>query len=111
MPLVAFNLLESIRLLGAATANFATRCVEGIQADRERCQEMVERSLMLVTAIAPKVGYDQAAKIAKEAHTKRKTVREVVRAMKLMPEAELDRVLDPTGMTHPGIPAGGVAGE
>ena len=109
MPVAAFNLLQSIALLATAAQNLATRCIDGITAT-DRGPEMVERGLMLATALAPAIGYDAAAKIAKEALATGKTVREVARQRtKLAPE-ELDRLLDPARMTEAGLevePAGG----
>jgi len=102
MPLIAHNILESIRILTAAIETFADRCVSGITANIERCDEMVETSLAMCTALAPKIGYDRAAEIAKEAFATGRTVRDVAREMKVLPDAELDEVLDPTLMTEPG---------
>jgi fumarate hydratase class II len=76
--------------------------VKGIEADDERCAEMIEQSLAMVTALAPKIGYDQAAEIAKEAYRRGKTVREVVREKGVLSEAELKKVLDPRSMTEAG---------
>jgi fumarate hydratase class II len=101
MPLIAHNLLESIRLLANAVDNFSKRCVEGLEADRERCEEMIERSLALTTALAPKTGYNEAARIAKKAYEQRKTIRQVVEAEGLLSKEELNRLLDPLSMTSP----------
>jgi fumarate hydratase class II len=98
IPLIAFALHESIRCLAAASRTFAERCVEGLEANRERCRELVERSLMLVTALAPVLGYDVAASVAKEAHATGRTLREVVLARALLTPEELDRRLDPREM-------------
>jgi len=81
---------------------FTRRCIDGITADSERCEQMIERSLAMCTSLAPKIGYDQAAAIAKEAYAEGKTVRQVARAKGVLPEAELDRTLDPAAMTAPG---------
>ena len=78
----------------------------GIQADRERCLWLVERSLMAVTALVPRIGYKEAARVAQEAHRTGKTVREVVLRLGLVPEGELDRLLDLSSMTEPGIRPG-----
>jgi fumarate hydratase class II len=104
MPLAATCLLESIELLANAADNFNRRCVAGLVAT-ERGPEMVEKGLMLATALAPVIGYDEAAKIAKEAHRTGATVRELARDRGL-DESELDRVLDPERMTEPGLGAG-----
>ncbi len=104
MPLIARNLLSSIRLLSCSVTLFAERCIAGLEADRERCAALVEQSLAMVTALAPVLGYDQAAALAKEAHASGKTIREVVQQRQLLPEGELAAILDPWPMTEPGIP-------
>ncbi|WP_305041765.1 class II fumarate hydratase [Geoalkalibacter sp.] len=104
MPMMSHNLLQSIELLGNAARLFGARCVQGLNADRARCEGLVEESLAMVTALAPALGYDQAAAIAKEAWAGKKTVREVIREKKLLGEEELTRLLDPRPMTEPGIP-------
>lgn len=101
MPLIAHNLLESIRLLSNGCRLFAEKCISGIEADEKRCQEMIEKSLAMCTALAPRIGYDAAAKIAKEAYATGKTVREVAREKNLLPQEELEKVLDPASMTEP----------
>ena len=116
MPVMAHALLQSISILGAACRLFNDRCVSGgpalpgdpdnvrgIRADRERCRALVERSLMAVTALVPRIGYKEAASVAAEAHQTGKTVREVVLKRGLVPEGELDRLLDLSSMTEPGI--------
>jgi fumarate hydratase, class II len=108
MPLAGVASLESISLLARSAANFATRCVDGIEAT-SRGPEMVEKGLMLATALAPVLGYDEAAKIAKEAGRTGKTIRELARE-KGVDEKTLTKVLDPAKMTKPGLeggPAGG----
>ncbi len=104
MPVMAHNLLQSIALLTQAARAFSDRCIQGLEADRERCEELVEQSLAMVTALAPVIGYDQAAKIAKKAFDEGKTVREVVRDEKLLDDEKLAQILDPRPMTQPGIP-------
>ena len=103
LPVMASNLLESIDILARAAANFSERCIEGLQADEERTASMIEKSMAMVTSLAPVIGYDQAAAIAKEAHKTGKTVREVARAQEVLPENELDELLDPLRMTEPGV--------
>ena len=103
MPVMAHNVLESIRLLAASAANFAERCVSGIEANRERANEMIEKSLAMCTALAPEIGYDAAAAIAKESFRTGKTVREIAREKKILPQKRLDEILDPMRMTMPGI--------
>ncbi len=101
IPLMAHALHESIRCLGNASRVFADRCVEGIEVDGEQCEASVRRSLMLVTALNPHIGYDKAAAVAKRAFTENKTLREVVLEEGLMAADELDRVLDPRTMVGP----------
>ena len=102
MPVMAYALLESIRLLAHSAEAFTEKCVTGIVANRERCQELVELSMAMVTSLAPKIGYDRAAEIAKESAKTGKTVRELCLAKKILPDAELNRILDPVSMTEPG---------
>jgi len=103
MPLMASNLLESIEILANATRNFARRCVDGLEIDEERTASMIEKSMAMVTSLAPVIGYDKAAAIAKEAHQSGRTVREVVREQQLVSEQELEELLDPLHMTEPGV--------
>src|SRR5256885_16224494 len=101
MPVMAYNLLQSIELLGRAAQVFADRTVAGLEANRERCESLVEQSLAMCTSLAPIVGYDKAADVAKESFKTGKTVRQVALERKLMSEAELNRALDPRKMTEP----------
>jgi fumarate hydratase class II len=103
MPALAHNLLEAIELLASAANNFNKNCVSGITANEERCRELAEKSLATVTSLAPKIGYDKAAELAKRAMKEDKTVRAVAQEMKLLPEAELARLLDLMAMTKPGL--------
>lgn len=102
MPVMAHNILESIRLLASACETFRTRCVEGITANKERCAELIEYSMSMVTSLAPIIGYDRAAQIAKESAKTGRTVRELCREKQILPEEELTRALDPIEMTKPG---------
>jgi fumarate hydratase, class II len=102
MPVMAHDLLESIRLLANSAEAFAEKCVSGIVANKERCQELVELSMAMVTSLAPKIGYDRAAEIAKESAKTGKTVRELCLEKKVLPESELKSILDPISMTEPG---------
>jgi fumarate hydratase, class II len=102
MPMMAHNILESIRLLANVVRAFQDKCVSGITANRGRCNELVEYSLAMVTSLAPIIGYERAAEIAKESAKTGKTVREICREKRVLPEAELVRVLDPVEMTKPG---------
>jgi fumarate hydratase class II len=101
LPLLAHCLHESIDCLANGSRRFAEACVRGLEADAERCRELTERSLMLVTALNPIIGYDRAAEVAKEAHASGRTLREVVLARGLMSAEEVDRALDPGKMTRP----------
>ena len=102
MPVMAHNILESIRLLGNAADAFTEKCVVGIEANEERCRELVELSMAMVTSLAPKIGYDRAAEIAKESALTGKTVREICREKKVLLEDDLEGALDPVAMTQPG---------
>ncbi|MEE9151086.1 MAG: lyase family protein, partial [Thermoplasmata archaeon] len=103
MPMMADHLLESIRLLANGSRNLVDRCVSGIKANEERTGSLIEWSLALCTALTPIIGYDTAANIAKEAFSTGKTVRQVSLEHKVLPEKELNRVLDPMRLTKPGI--------
>ncbi len=103
MPLLAYDLLRAIEWLANGTRAFTEHCVVGIEANEERCREMVEQSLALATALAPVVGYDEAAEIAKEAHRSGRTVRQVAEERGLLSPEELDAALDPHRMTEPGV--------
>src|SRR5437667_6646587 len=94
--------VDAIRLLGNIACAFTENCVIGIQANEERCRELIELSMAMVTSLAPKIGYDRAAEIAKESAKTGRTVREVAREKKVLPEKELERALDPVKMTEPG---------
>ncbi len=110
LPIMAYNLLQSIELLATASNNFAAKCIEGITANKERCQSLIEQSLAMCTALAPEIGYEAAAKLAKEAYRSGKTVREVAKEQKVLPEKRLDELLDPWRMTEPGGPVGSAGG-
>ncbi|CAN5442510.1 aspartate ammonia-lyase [soil metagenome] len=103
-PVFGYNLLFGMRLFTNGLHAFTERCVEGIEADEARCRELLEQSLMLCTALTDYIGYEQTAKLAKEAHAERKTIREVVLAHGLIDEDQLDKVLDVAPMTEPGVP-------
>jgi fumarate hydratase, class II len=101
IPLMAYSLHESIGCLSSGARMFAERCVDGLEADEARCRELVDRSLMLVTALNPVIGYDAAASVAKEAFASGRTLREVVLARVLVDADRLDALLDPTTMLKP----------
>ncbi|WP_422056678.1 class II fumarate hydratase [Sphingomonas sp.] len=98
MPLIGANVLRSIHLLSVGMESFAERCVDGMTANEDRIAELVERSLMLVTALAPEIGYDNAAKIAKTAHEQGTTLREAGLALGLVDAATFDRLVRPETM-------------
>ncbi|WP_192246258.1 class II fumarate hydratase [Mesorhizobium silamurunense] len=101
-PLMAYNFLQSVQLLADASFSFTDNCVVGIEAREDNIKAALERSLMLVTALAPTIGYDNAAKIAKTAHKNGTTLREEALATGLVSEADYDRLVRPEDMTHPG---------
>ncbi|WP_011579702.1 MULTISPECIES: class II fumarate hydratase [Chelativorans] len=101
-PVIANAVLQSIRLLSDAMRSFADNCVKGIEADEVRIAELMQRSLMLVTALAPVIGYDNAAKIAKTAHKNGTTLREEALRTGLVTEEEYDRIVRPENMISPG---------
>jgi aspartate ammonia-lyase len=103
MPMIAHNLLLGLQLLTNASAVFAERCIAGIEADRAQCAYWLERSPALVTALAPRIGYAEAAKLAKEAVARNVTVRQLVMEKGLLSPAELDQILDLRAMTEPGV--------
>jgi len=104
MPVIAHNLVFSMMILASATRVLAERCVEGIEADADQCAYWLERSPALVTALAPKIGYAEAAKLAKEAVAKNVTVRQLVIEKGLLQGKELEEVLDLRAMTELGVP-------
>ena len=101
-PVIAANVLRSIDLLSTGMDSFTLRCVNGLEPNRERIAELVERSLMLVTALAPEIGYDNAAKIAKHAHANGLTLRAAARALGLVDQATFDRLVRPEDMVGGG---------
>jgi len=102
MPVAAYNLLQSIELLAAGARNFGEQCVDGLQAT-ERGPELVEKGLAMATGLAPIIGYDAAAEIAKEAAASGRTIREVAQERAGLSDDDLRRALDPTSMTEPGL--------
>jgi len=101
IPLIAKCLLDSIAIMANGARVFAKECVDGLEVNEERCKELVDRSLMLVTALNPFIGYDNAAAVAKQAFAENKTLREVVLEKGLMDAKTLDKALDPTDMVKP----------
>jgi fumarate hydratase class II len=110
LPVMAFNLLQSIELLATASSNFAAKCIEGITVNKERCQSLIEESLAMCTALAPAIGYEAAAKLAKDAYQSGKTVRQVAKERNVLPDDRLEQLLDPWRMTEPGGPVGRAGG-
>jgi fumarate hydratase class II len=104
MPIMALRFLESIEFTAKVVKAFTDKCVVGLEANKERCSELVEKSLAMVTALAPVIGYDASARIAKEAFATAKTVREVCKDRRILPKDKLNKILDPWRMTEPGIP-------
>lgn len=100
MPLIAYNFLQSVRLLADALKSFNLHCAQGIKPNREKIQENLDKSLMLVTALNPYLGYENAAKIAKKAYAENKTLKEACLDLGLLTEEEFDRILDPKKMVH-----------
>jgi len=107
MPVIAHNILFSMEILANATRVFAERCVDGIDANEAQCAYWLERSPAIVTALAPSIGYAEAAALAKEAVERRMTVRELVAEKGMLTAEELDRVLDLRAMTEIGVPVRG----
>ena len=100
-PLLAHNLLQSIRLLADGMHSFERHCVQGITANRERIAELLERSLMLVTALAPHIGYDKAAEIAKRAHQEGMTLKDAALALGYVSAEDYERWVVPAEMIYP----------
>jgi len=101
-PVLAYCMMHSIQLMADVSRSFTEHCVEGIRADEKRIQELMERSLMLVTALAPRIGYDNAAKVAKSAHARGTTLKEEAVRLGFVSADEFDRLVKPGKMTHPG---------
>ena len=110
LPVIAYNLLESIALLANVSRALADRAIKGFTVNRERMEEALERNPILVTALNPVIGYEKGAAIAKRAYAEGKPVREVAAAMTDLPRAQLDKLLDPTELTIGGIKGGGGGG-
>jgi aspartate ammonia-lyase len=102
MPVIAHNLLQSVDILASGVAAFTSRCVVGIQADAERCGRYAEETLALVTALSPRIGYERAAVLAKEAWASGRSVREVALAQGVLTPGEISEILDPRRLTEPG---------
>ena len=110
MPVMAHGFLQSCAILTSACDAFRTKCVDGITANRERARELLEKNPSIATALNAYIGYDQAAAVAKESAKNFESVRDVVKRRGLLPEDQLDGVLNVRDMTEPGIPGGGSIG-
>ncbi len=106
MPLIAYNLLFSMELLKNCVQKFTDSCISGIVANEERCQRYLEESLGLVTVLAPSIGYNAAAEVAKESMASGRSIRKIVLTRKLMSEADLEKAMQPGHLTEPGLPLG-----
>jgi aspartate ammonia-lyase len=104
MPVIAWNALHASTILGNAMKVLTERCVKGIQADEARCRELLDRSTALATALSSYIGYAETADIAKTAVKTGRSIADIVRERKLIPDAQLADILSPEGMTSPGIP-------
>jgi len=102
MPVMADRMMDSIHLLARASHVFVDKLLDGLEVNRARCEELIDQSLMMVTSLAPEIGYESAAKLAKEALASGKTIRQITLEKKLMSEARLKELLDPLSMTRPG---------
>ena len=100
-PLIIHNILQSIEIMSDSAKTFALYCVKGIKADKKRIKYLLDNSLMLVTALAPKIGYDKAAKIAKSAHKNGTTLKHEVIKAGLIEEKDYDKIMNPLLMTKP----------
>ena len=100
-PVIIFNVLQSIKLLAGACASFKEHCIDGVVADTQRIKEHLDRSLMLVTSLAPTIGYDKAAAVAKKAHHDGTTLKEAALALQVISAADFDRVVRPEQMIKP----------
>ncbi|MSR36856.1 MAG: aspartate ammonia-lyase, partial [Gemmatimonadetes bacterium] len=109
MPVMAESFLESVRLMANAVRAFTDRCVVGIEANRVRARELLEKNPAIATALNPYIGYDKAAVVAKRAAKEGRSVRDVVKELGLLKGSQLDRALDVRTMTEPGV-GGGAAG-
>jgi fumarate hydratase class II len=101
-PVLAYCMMHSIQLMSDVARSFTEHCIQGIRADEKRIRDLMERSLMLVTALAPRIGYDNAAKVAKSAHARGTTLKEEAVGLGFVTPAEFDRLVRPDKMTRPG---------
>jgi aspartate ammonia-lyase len=106
MPVIGFDVLLALRILGNAANVLADRCVKGIEANREMCEYWVERSAALATALAPQIGYAKAAELSKQSVKENILIRDLVKREHVLPEDQIDDVLDLRKMTEIGVPGG-----
>jgi len=112
MPLIAESLLESLELLNQGVTIFREKCIEGILANKQRCQENLDKSAVLAATLIHHIGYEQAAQIASKALTENKTIRDVLKEDRVFPDSRIDEILNPYEVTKPGIPGiSGVRGK
>jgi fumarate hydratase class II len=102
MPVMIDAFIESVRLIGNVADVFTDKLLKGLKVNEERCRALIDQSLMMVTSLAPVLGYETCAKLAKQALAENKTIRQLVSDQNLLPAAELDKLLDPDSMTRPG---------
>jgi fumarate hydratase class II len=100
-PVIAYNILQSIKLLGDGCLSFTSNCIDGVKPNKEKIKELLNSSLMLVTALAPIIGYDNASKIAKTAHKNRTTLKEEAVKLGFITESEYDKIVKPEKMISP----------
>jgi len=100
-PLIIHNILQSIHIMADSSKSFANYCIRGLKADKKRIKSLLDNSLMLVTALSPKIGYDKAAKIAKDAHKNGTTLKQEVVKSGILSEKEYNKIMNPVLMTRP----------
>ena len=101
MPVMIDAFLESVKLLANVSNVFVDKLLKGLEVNEARCRELIDQSLMMVTSLAPKIGYEKSAALAKEAFKTGKTIRQLCLDQNVLPAAELDELLDPDSMTRP----------
>jgi fumarate hydratase class II len=102
MPVMIDAFMESVKLLANATNVFVDKLLVDLQVNADRCRSLIDQSLMMVTSLAPDLGYENCAKLAKQAFAENKTIRQLVSEQNLLPPEKLDELLDPDSMTRPG---------
>jgi aspartate ammonia-lyase len=106
MPVIAYNVVMSMRILTSAAVSLTERTIRGIEANREQCEYWVERSAALATALAPQIGYARAAEISKQSVKENVLIRDLVRREHVLPDEQVDATLDLRKMTEIGVPGG-----